>query len=181
MIKKLIPAFLLFLGLLSPLQAKAPEAGVFSCNKYFSVSQCVVLTYAWHIAVADGIEPAVLQGILLQESKEKFRVAGPSKSPYFGVGQIKLPTALAMLQKWPELYDKFDFDTKHPLEVQAKLMLDDEFNIAVASKYLRYLKSTFKFSGDKLIDAYNMGPGGPLNGMSSGYSTVVRNQVRTHL
>jgi hypothetical protein len=131
-----------------------------------SRTQLEILNFAYEVAKADGFkEPKYLQGILMQESRaggmDEFRVAGIQNAPgnrYFGIGQIKLVAAKAVMQRYPEMW-KF-LDTRTDEELQARLILDDKFNIRVASKYA--LIMGINHDPVKAITAYNVGPGAVL-------------------
>jgi hypothetical protein len=125
-----------------------------------------LLTFAYDVAKNDGHKkPEYLQGVLLQESgagaSSKFRVAGDpvkKENRYFGVAQIKLAAALDVMKNFPELWSFLQ--TKTHDELQAKLILDDEFNIRIASKYL--LLMGINKSAHFAITAYNKGIGGAM-------------------
>lgn len=124
-----------------------------------------LLTSAYNIAKADGHKnPELVQSILLQESRaggmKTFRVANPGPEAYFGPMQIKLAAAKDVLNKFPNLFSKYNISTKTDDEIKANLILNDKFNIEVASKYLLILQKQYGFSGRELVNAYNRGPGG---------------------
>lgn len=126
--------------------------------------QFTLLNFAYDIAKEDNYKnPQYLQGIIMQESRagqiRDYRVAGLTNKPgdrYFGIGQIKLTAAKAVMNQYPEMWDYLD--TKTDEELQARLILDDEFNIRVASKYALIVG----INKDPAygITAYNRGPGG---------------------
>jgi soluble lytic murein transglycosylase-like protein len=96
----------------------------------------------------------------MQESRacniKHYRVAGLTNrvgDRYFGALQIKLATAKDVLKHYPELLSYLDTSTDE--EIQAKLILDDEWNIRVGSKYLLMLGINEK--PDIAITAYNQG------------------------
>jgi hypothetical protein len=129
-----------------------------------TTKQLQLLAFAYDIAKADGHKyPQYIQGILMQETKaggmQLFRVAGLTNTKgdrYFGVGQIKLATAKEVMSNYPELW-KF-LDTKTDEELQAKLILDDEFNVRVASKYA--LLMGMNRDPIAATTSYNLGAGG---------------------
>lgn len=148
-----------------------PTHGIKGNNPYaavpknFTPRQQHLLTFAYEIAKADGFkQPAYLQGILMQESRgcklsTNFRVAGLTNKPndrYFGCGQIKLAAAKAVLKQYPEMWKYIQSGTDE--EIQARLILDDEFNIRISSKYL--LMMGINKNPNRAITAYNVGPGG---------------------
>jgi hypothetical protein len=128
-----------------------------------SIEQQKLLGFAYDVAKADGmLNPTYLQGILLQESNachgKSWRVAGLTNrvgNRYFGCGQIKVAAARGVLDQFPEMRRFLNTDTDE--EIQARLILDDEFNIRVASKYL--LMMGINDNPARAITAYNVGPG----------------------
>jgi Transglycosylase SLT domain len=115
-------------------------------------------------AKRDGHSPELVQGVLLQETHagelKTYKVANSQGTPYYGVMQIKLVAAKEVLSKWPGMFSQFGFQTKTDDEIKANLILNDEFNIAVGSKYLKHLKDVYGYSGRTLVNAYNRGPTG---------------------
>lgn len=126
--------------------------------------QAKLLEMARTIAKKEGVSPEVAQGVLLQESHAggiaSYKVANPGPDAYFGPMQIKLSATKDVLKKSPELYKKFDFHTKTDDEIKANLILNEAFNLEVGIKYIRMLKEGYGFTGRKLMNAYNRGPGG---------------------
>lgn len=139
-----------------------------------------LLNFAYEIARADGYKhPSFLQGILMQESRgcsvKNFRVAGltnKSGDRYFGCGQLKLSAAKAVLRQYPELWKYLDSRTDE--ELQARLILDDQFNIRISSKYC--LMMGINENPSRAITAYNVGPGGVknVNYETFGYTNSVK-------
>jgi hypothetical protein len=124
-----------------------------------------LLAEAYEIAKADGHKhPELVQAILLQETMaggmKAYRVANPGPEAYFGVMQIKLGAAKDVLGVWPDLYKKFGLQSRADDEIKANLILNDKFNMSVASKYLLVLQQRYGYSGHALMVAYNKGPGG---------------------
>lgn len=138
--------------------------------KDLSSRQTRLLAMAYEIAKRDGHRhPQLLQGIILQETKagalKSYKVAGHDmgltvNQRYYGVAQIKLAAAQDVLKRYPSLRDEFDFQTTTDEEVIAKLIENDRFNLAVASKYLLILKGYGYDTIGQLALAYNQGPGG---------------------
>lgn len=142
-----------------------------------SSKQGRLLAEAYEIAKADGHKsPELVQAILLQETMaggmKAYRVANAGPEAYFGVMQIKLGAAKDVLGAWPDLYKKFGFQTRADDEIKANLILNDKFNMAVASKYLLVLQNRYGYSGRALMVAYNKGPGGAqgVNAAESEYA-----------
>jgi hypothetical protein len=124
-----------------------------------------LMNVAYTIAKADGHKnPEIVQSVLLQESgggtAPNMRVANPGPEAYFGPMQLKLVAAKTVLSRWPALFTKYHFQTRTDDEIKANLILNDEFNIAVGSKYLLILQREYGFSGRELLNAYNRGPAG---------------------
>lgn len=148
-------------------------------NKQFEM-----LNFAYDVAKSDGFkEPKYLQGIIMQESKagsmNSYRVAGLKNSVgnrYFGIMQLKLAAAMDVMKSYPELWK--DFDTKTNEELQAKLILDDKFNIRVGSKYL--LMRGINTNPSIAITAYNQGEQGAkmVNNTSFHYTVKVKNYAQ---
>lgn len=132
--------------------------------------QTTLLSIAYQTARDDGLkQPQLLQAILLQESAagelHSYKVAGQeygltTNHRYYGVAQIKLDAAHEVLKHYPEMWGQFKFHTHTDEEVIAKLIENDTFNIAVASKYLVLLNKMGYKSPRAMAAAYNMGPGG---------------------
>lgn len=124
-----------------------------------------LMNKAYEIAQADGHkDPALVQAVLLQETDAgaapKMRVANPGPEAYFGPMQLKLVAAKAVLNRWPQLFSKYHFQTRTDDEIKANLILNDVFNIEVGSKYLLILEHEYGFKGRELLNAYNRGPSG---------------------
>ena len=133
--------------------------------KEITAHQQGLLEVAYDIADRDGIQPPqLLQGILMQESRagdlSNYKVAGPPGHHYYGVAQIKLDAARDVLKRFPGMWDQYGFQTHADEEIVAKLIENDQFNIAVASKYLVILHGYGYHSPKALSVAYNKGPGG---------------------
>lgn len=125
--------------------------------------QYELLNFAYETAKADGMKyPQYLQGIIMQESKgcdmKNFRVAGLTNrvgDRYFGCGQVKLAAAKCVMGRYPDLWKYLESQTDE--ELQARLILDDRFNIRIASKYLFMMG--INDNPKRAITAYNVGPG----------------------
>lgn len=138
--------------------------------KNMTQRQAQLLGMAYDIAKHDGHRyPQLLQGILLQESRagehEGYKVAGQeyglkANQRYYGVAQIKLAAAKDVLDRYPQMREEYALQTAADEEVIAKLIENDRFNIAIASKYLLVLKSYGYDTIRQLALAYNQGPGG---------------------
>ena len=142
----------------------------FLVPKNLTPRQVEILKIAYQIAKEDGYRnPEILQGLILQESKagglKSYRVAGhelgakTQYTKYYGVGQIKLIAAKEVLKKHPEMW-KF-MQTREDEEIIANLILNDEFNIRIASKYLLFANNGKV--DNMAITAYNQGQAGAKN------------------
>jgi len=126
-----------------------------------------LLSFAYSVAKDDGYKnPEYLQGLILQESGaggvSGYRVAGDpvkKENQYYGIGQIKTAAALDVLKNFPDMWGYLQ--TRTVEELQAKLILDDHFNIRIASKYL--LMMGVNKSASFALTAYNRGIGGAQN------------------
>lgn len=132
-------------------------------------SQCSnpasLTTYAYQVAKADGHKhPRLLVGVIRVESdaggSANYRVVkagvGKQASTFYGVGQLTMGAAREVMRRFPVLWS--DFNTKTDEELKARLILDDRFNVQVASKYL--LMMGVNSNPDKGVAAYNVGIGG---------------------
>lgn len=126
-----------------------------------TTKQYDLINYAYQVAKDDGHKnPQLLEGLIMQESHAGnlpgFRVAGLENKVgdrYFGIAQIKLNAAKEVMQKYPAMWKGLDTHTDE--ELQARLILDDKFNIRVASKYV--LLMGVNKNPDQGITAYNQG------------------------
>lgn len=168
--------------------ASPDERVVVELPDHLTSRQARFLSMAHDIAAADGLpHPQLLQAILLQESnageQPSYKVGDshlPTNKRSYGLGQIKLETAHAVLRRWPEMWEKFGFQTHTDEEVIAKLIEDPAFNISIASKYLLVLKSSGYSSDKALAVAYNKGPGGAqgVDVHTDLYATSVSQHIR---
>lgn len=145
--------------------SKTGESGKHD-SQPLSKNQQSVLKMTHEIAISDGLKnPAVLKGIIMQESKagtaKKFRTAAHKKSSdqTVGLGQIKVGTAKTVLKRYPELRQQFGVSDS---SIQNMLAHNDRFNVAVASKYIKMLYE-IRRDDDYVIAAYNKGPGGAMH------------------
>jgi hypothetical protein len=125
---------------------------------WLTEDQVHLLKIAFDIGFADGgIKQAKLvQGVLLQETiagllgRIGHMTAKVGKRSY-GVMQVKVSAARDVLRRHPSL-GEFNADE----ELIAKLILDDMFNIKIASKHLLHLKKKSKNEAQTMM-AYNIG------------------------
>lgn len=139
------------------------DSGKSSKNEPLSKHQRDILSLAYATGKKDGLKkPEILAGIIYQESKAgtaaKFRTAAHkgANDQTVGLGQIKVKTAKGVLKRFPKLKERFGISDKN---IAKNLANNDEFNIAVASKYLVMICEN-KCSSDFLTAAYNKGEGG---------------------
>lgn len=149
--------------------------------KNLSEKQHQLLNLAYKIAKEEGIQPEIVQGILLQETLagglKSYKVANPGPEAYFGPMQIKLAATRDVLNRHPQLYSKYDFHTRSDDEVKANLILNEEFNLRVGTKYLVLLQKQYGFTGLKLANAYNRGPGG-VHGVDDSFHYALGAQAK---
>lgn len=163
----------------------------FAIPESLSEKQHRLLNFAYSMGKKVGLKsPEIVQGILFQESKaggmDSYKVGGQefglkTNERYYGVGQIKLPATKAVLQKFPYLWEKYDFHTRTDEEIIANLIMNDLFNIEVSTLYLKILSSDFGYEGDRLTAAYNKGPGGVKsvqNPSALNYVVQVKNNIK---
>lgn len=153
--------------------------------------QTELLAMAYDIAKKDGHQyPQLLQGIILQESRAgevaSYKVAGQEyglkpNERYYGVAQIKLVAAREVLNRYPALKDQYAFHTNTDEEVIAKLIENDQFNLAIASKYLLVLKTYGYDTIRQMALAYNQGVGGARgkDPATNHYSNGVMGYIQT--
>ena len=163
----------------------------FAVPDNLSEKQHRILNAAYSIAKAIGLKkPELAQGILIQESKagglDSYKVAGQefglkTNERYYGVGQVKLAAAKAVMTRSPQLWDKYDFHTRTDEELIANLIMNDMFNVEISTRYLKILSDDYGYEGDKLVAAYNKGPGGVRevsNPSSLNYVVKVKNHIK---
>ena len=84
-----------------------------------------------------------------------FRVVKQDKSRFYGIGQLTMGAARAVMSIHPGLWSVFNTHTDE--ELQARILLDDRFNIQVVSKYL--LMMGVNKNPLRSVVAYQIGPG----------------------
>ena len=120
--------------------------------------QTRLLNTAFNIAYEDGglHHAQLIQSVMLQETIAGLmgrigHMSAPVGKRSYGVMQVKVTAATDVLRKHSGL-GKFKSDE----EIIASLIIDDVFNIRVASKFLLHLRSRTK-SDDHALLAYNIG------------------------
>jgi hypothetical protein len=126
--------------------------------------QARLLRWAYELGKKAGLKnPEVVQSIILQETHagglKSYKVANPGNAAWYGVSQLTLVATKDVLERNPDMYAKYDFHTRTDDEIKANLILNDRFNIDVASKYVKLLQTVYGYSGSGLLVAYNRGPG----------------------
>lgn len=139
----------------------AGNGGVsFNLPGHFSESQVNLLIMAYEIAKADGHkDPRLFQGLLLQETNAG-KITHRKNSTCYGIFQIKVIAAREVLQRYPSLWDEFNFRGKSDKEIISKLKHNERFNATIASRYGLVLKRLGYDTIEKLALAFNLGPTG---------------------
>lgn len=133
--------------------------------KQLSEDQQSILKRAYKVAKKDGLNnPAILPGIIMQESRagdaNKFRTSRHKsrKDQSVGVSQLLASTAKSVINEYPELKQEFKVSDKiTEVDIHRRLATDDNFSIAIASKYLKTLYH-IKNDDTWVAAAYNRGP-----------------------
>lgn len=130
--------------------------------------QARLMKMAYDIAKRVGFKnPEIMQSLILQETMagnlKSYKVANPGPEAYYGIGQIKVAAARDVLKQNPQMWKEYDFHTQTDDEIKANLILNEKFNIEVGARYLKLLQDQYGFTGRKLLNAYNRGPGGVKN------------------
>jgi hypothetical protein len=127
-------------------------------KSWLSDEQINLLLTAYAVGMKDGGREHAeqVQAILLQETiagqlGRIGHMTAPVGKRSYGVMQVKISAARDMLRKYPE-FGRFRSDE----ELIVALMTDDEFNIRIASKFMKYLKQNTR-SVDAALVAYNIG------------------------
>lgn len=153
--------------------------------KQLSEQQRQFLVKAYKAAKEAGIKkPEILSGIIMQESRagetHGFRTSrGIRKSEFqqLGLSQVQVRTARAIVKENPELKERFNVSDKDFIK---HLAHNDDFNIAVASYYMKYLYD-IRRDDDFVIAAYNHGPGGvSKTPWKTGYVRAVRKHIKQY-
>jgi soluble lytic murein transglycosylase len=97
--------------------------------------------------------PKTVKGVLMQETLagKLGRIGDDGRS--FGVMQVQLATAKFMIKK--KLFNFYGTDK----QLAQALRYDDDFNIMVGSRYIKYLIGYYHGDIKKAVLAYNVGPG----------------------
>lgn len=129
-------------------------------KSWLTPEQIDLLGMAYSIGYQDGgaSQARMVQGVLLQETIAGLlgrigHLSAPIGKRSYGVMQVKVVAARDVLRRHPEL-GTFHTDD----QLIARLMTDDEFNIRIASLYLKFLRS-YKHNDQQALVAYNIGMG----------------------
>jgi len=125
---------------------------------WLTPEQIDLLGMAYSIGYQDGGEAhaRLVQAVLLQETLAGLlgrlgHLSAPLGKRSYGVMQVKVIAAHDVLRRHPEL-GRFHTDD----QLITRLMTDDDFNIRVASAYLKFLRK-HKRSDQQALVAYNIG------------------------
>lgn len=128
-------------------------------NAWLTREQFDLLSLAYKIGYEDGGEAhaRLLQAVLMQESiagqlGRLGHLSAPIGKRSYGVMQVKVAAARDVLDSKPE-FGHFRTDE----QLIARLITDDEFNLRIASAYLKYLRERTGSDHEALV-AYNVGP-----------------------
>ena len=123
--------------------------------------QVELLSLAYKIGYDDGgpAHAKLLQAVLMQETIAGLlgrlgHLSAPLGKRSYGVMQVKVTAARDVLAWKPELAEALTDE-----RLIARLIADDEFNLKVASTYLKYLRKKSDSDHQALV-AYNLGPNG---------------------
>lgn len=143
----------------------------------------VRLGYALERARAVGLkQPSLAQAVMLQESDggedSRYKRVKHTQSQYFGLMQITVGAAVAVMKRWPQVAKDFGVKSFAQAAVRAKLIASEHFNIEIGVRYLRLLEQDFGFGGRKLLNAFNQGPGGVQSVNSSTFHYAISAERR---
>jgi len=125
---------------------------------WLTAEQVQIMNIAFDIAYQDGglHHAKLIQGMLLQETLAGLvgrigHMSAPVGKRSYGVMQVKVTAATDVLAKYASL-GKFNSDD----DIITQLIVDDVFNIRVASKLFLHLRARTK-TDDHALLAYNIG------------------------
>ncbi len=126
---------------------------------WLSDEQMALLNKAYEIGFQDGghQHAEIVQAVLLQETiagqlGRIGHLTAPVGKRSYGIMQVKVSAGRDVLRHYKSEFGRFKADE----ELIAKLMMDDEFNLRVGSKFLMHLAPKAK-SVEKMLVAYNIG------------------------
>ena len=127
-------------------------------KSWLTPEQIDLLGLAYTIGYQDGgkAHARLVQAVLLQETIAGLlgrlgHLSAPLGKRSYGVMQVKVVAAHDVLRRHPEL-GQFHTDD----QLITRLITDDEFNIRIASAYLKFLRR-HKHSDQQALVAYNIG------------------------
>lgn len=130
-------------------------------NAWLTSEQVELLSLAYKIGYDDGgpAHAKLLQAVLMQETiagqlGRLGHLSAPLGKRSYGVMQVKVIAARDVLAWKPEFAEALTEE-----HLIARLIADDEFNLKVASAYLKYLRKNSDSDHQALV-AYNLGPNG---------------------
>ncbi|MEJ7138863.1 hypothetical protein [Amphibiibacter pelophylacis] len=147
-------------------RAKAPKVAPFVLyENWEGLSTPALVERANAISKMVGLQDSdALLKVLLQETRLGrlggfWRAAGRGlkSEPYYGIGQMKLSTAMDVLKSEPRWLKDFKLQPDEDL-IRAHLTINDRFSAVMAAVYLKQLSR--QYQGDALLNAYNRGPTG---------------------
>ncbi len=128
-------------------------------KSWLTDEQISLLKLAYEIGLADGgrEHAELVQAVMLQETIAGHlgrigHMTAPVGKRSYGIMQVKVTAARDVLRKFPDEFDRFRADE----ELIARLLMDDEFNIRMGSKFLMHLRPHTQ-STEQLLVAYNIG------------------------
>ena len=143
-------------------EVPAPDFQLFwnGLNKtWLSDEQMALLNKAYEIGFQDGghEHAEIVQAVLLQETiagqlGRIGHLTAPVGKRSYGVMQVKVSAARDVLRHFKGEFGRFKADE----QLIAQLMMDDEFNLRMGSKFLLHLAPKAK-SVEKMLVAYNIG------------------------
>lgn len=118
---------------------------------------------AYHVANDVGVEPEIVQAILVKESG-----GGKAKNLVnrgaYGLMQIKIVAARSVLKRYPEIKSKYfgNFKKLSDYQISKVLLTNRKANIHIGCLHLITYNNIVGGDWDKTIVAYNMGIGNAL-------------------
>lgn len=148
-------------------------------KNWLSAEQLDLLGMAYTVGYKDGgkAHAKLVQAVLLQETiagqlGRLGHLSAPLGKRSYGVMQVKVAAARDVLRLKPQLgYFRTDE------QLVTRLITDDEFNIRIASGYLKYLRRNTD-SDDQALVAYNIGMNGARSVLDAAEFKYVQNVER---
>lgn len=163
-------------------EADMPKEPILELNPTLTDRQAELVRVSYQQALIDNLpDPKLLPGLLMQETRGGIDPSyKQALNKCYGIFQIKIGTALHVLREYPELVERFKVDVRDQAALKRRLIHDDAFNTAVASKYVIILMKYGYNSVRELAAAYNQGMAGAkkLNPKTFPYSTGVVKHIK---